>query len=94
MHSNVLPGSAISEAGHTTVAWILRSVRMLCCIAAATLAVLIGTGVGVVLEEDEPQAPRSAAQASAAVATTPPRRARRARVLLGESGLGFLCMRA
>src|SRR5437870_12829659 len=85
-HSNVLPRSARTVTGQTTVDGRWRWARMLCSIERATLAVSTLTFVGAELVDDfEPHALRTAAKASSVSTTTVLARARAAS-RLGDSG--------
>ena len=86
-HSNVLPGTAGIDAGHTTVALRWRFARRVCSMDVATCAVFT-FAFALSLELEEPQAPSSAAQASAVMAKIAPRAGDAARVLL-EVGRSF-----
>jgi hypothetical protein len=92
MHSNVLPRSAGTVGGQTTVDARWRWARMLCSIERATLAVSTLTFAGVELFEDfEPHALNTAAKATvASTATTRPQ----ARAALGLGDLGRVCIAA
>src|SRR5437764_13820017 len=85
-HSNVLPRSARTVTGQTTVAGRWRWARMLCSIERATLAVSTLTFAGVELVDDfEPHALNTAAKASV-VSTASTRPRARAAFGLGDSG--------
>src|SRR6266568_4646875 len=98
MHSNVLPRSARTVTGQTTVDGRWRWARMLCSIERATLAVSTLTFAGVELVDDfEPHALSTAAKTSSVSTTTTLVRARAAFGLGDSAGLddsGQVCIAA